>query len=126
MTENEAIEDLSENLKMMIEVITQFKCFEKSDEEALVDRIRRKESLEAAIEALKEVQKYRKIGTVEECRKAVDDSHKSHEPVRIYDRFLERDPCEGCMVEGTDCEEFNLPGKGPCLDCAYRRENEQY
>lgn len=120
MTEQEAIKDLSENLKIMIEVVAKFKCFDKCDEEVLADRIRRKESLETAIEALKEVQKYRKIGTVEECRKAVDDSHKSHEPVRIYDRVLERYPCEGCMVEGTDYEEFNFPGKGPCLDCEYR------
>lgn len=39
---------------------------------SLKDYTERKEAFDVAIEALKEVQKYREIGTVEECREAVE------------------------------------------------------
>ena len=52
-------------------------------------------SLDMAIEALKEVQQYREIGTVEECREAVENKKKCEkqwhndmknplEPIKVY------------------------------------------
>ena len=119
MTEQEAIKDLSENLKIMIEVVAEFKCFDKCDEEALVDRIRRKDALEIAIEALKEVQKYRKVGTAEECQKAVNYMHSSTVPVSLYDTRYHvdsYDPCNGCPM--ASCDDFYA--QNPCYHCGRR------
>lgn len=56
MTENEAIEMFEERLGLdVIEDVTEYA-----------------EALRTAITAIKEIQQYRKIGTVEECREAVD------------------------------------------------------
>ena len=43
-------------------------------------------AIEEAIEALKEVQRYREIGTVEECREAVE-KQKPKKPNRNYEKF---------------------------------------
>lgn len=59
MTENEAIEILERDLQIMI----QNKC--------LPDGI---EATKVAIQSIKEVQQYRKIGTVKECQKAIERS----------------------------------------------------
>lgn len=121
MTENEAIEDLSENLKITLEVIARFKGFEKGNEDLLADRIRRKEALETAIVALKEVQKYHEIGTVKEYQKAVNALYKSYKTESYYYREPEYNPCEGCQIEGTNDEDFYWPGQGPCDHCSKRR-----
>ena len=56
MTENEAIEMFEERLGLdVIEDVTEYA-----------------EALRTAITAIKEIEQYRKIGTVEECREAVD------------------------------------------------------
>ena len=44
------------------------------------------EDMEMAIEALKEIQQYREIGTAEECRKAVE-KQKPKKPHRNYEKF---------------------------------------
>ena len=72
MTENEAIKVL----------VTQKQCIEKSssgqckincgDCKKNIPIAYQEKSYEVAITALKEVQKYREIGTVEECREAVE------------------------------------------------------
>lgn len=59
MTENEAIRDLD---------IIRF----NPHWDELVNEKYWQELMEMAIKALEEVQKYRKIGTVEECRKSVE------------------------------------------------------
>lgn len=78
-------------------------------------------AIEEAISALKEVQQYRAIGTVEECRKAVNSTHESYKPERYYDTEPEYNPCEGCQIEGTNDEDFYWPGQGPCDHCSKRR-----
>lgn len=48
------------------------------------------ESIDMAIKALEEIQKYRKIGTVEECRAAVE-KQKEKNPIR-----LDKCTCPSC------------------------------
>lgn len=95
MTENEAIEVLSNELIVIANMIGYCKDFEKESDLALAYRVKRKEAHIIAISALKEIQlykdnklclipedvysrqcseldAYKEIGTVEECRGAVD------------------------------------------------------
>ena len=71
MTENEVIEELSNELRMITDIISYCRDFENNNDLALAYRIKRQKAMEAAISALKEIQQYRGIGTVEECREAV-------------------------------------------------------
>ena len=71
MTENEVIEELSNELRMITDIISYCRDFENNNDLALAYRIKRQKAMEAAISALKEIQQYREIGTVEECREAV-------------------------------------------------------
>ena len=72
MTENEAIEVLSNELIVITDMIGYCRDFEKESDLALMYRVKRQEAHKIAITALKEIQQYREIGTVEECRKAVE------------------------------------------------------
>lgn len=72
MTENEAIEVLSNELIVITDMIGYCKDFEKETDLALAYRVKRKDAHNMAITALKEIQQYREIGTVEECREAVE------------------------------------------------------
>ena len=95
MTENEAIEVLSNELIVIADMIGYCKDFEKESDLALAYRVKRKEAHIIAISALKEIQLYKdnklclvptdvysrqcseldvykEIGTVEECRGAVE------------------------------------------------------
>ena len=72
MTENEAIEILSNELIVITDMIGYCKDFEKESDLALAYRVKRKDAHNIAISALKEIQQYREIGTVEECREAVE------------------------------------------------------
>lgn len=96
MTEIEAIEDLSENLKIINEIITRNRDYEKYDDmesKEYVQRVKkRKESLEAAIVSLKEVQKYHEIGTVEDFRKAFNSANRSYITENHYDSEPEYNP----------------------------------
>lgn len=68
----------------------------------------------AAIKALEEIQQYRKIGTVEECRKAVE----KQKPKKVIDRDLDFGyyTCPSCgttisfMEDGYKSHKF-------CLNC---------
>ena len=60
-----------------------------------------------AIKALKEVQQYREIGTVEECRKAVE-KQKPKKPHRNYKKF-----------SGLWCKCGWYLGEKQCLDIKY-------
>lgn len=77
------------------------------------------EALDIAILALKEIQNRRKSETVEEKK------HIETGPVIFHDDEIvsgyEYDPCEGCLVEGTNDEDFYWPGQGPCDHCSRRR-----
>lgn len=54
-----------------------------------------REAAEIAVKALNEVQKYREIGTVEECRKAVE-KQKPKKPVLRNDNGKLRKSCSVC------------------------------
>ena len=64
-------------------------------------------AIEEAISALKEVQQYRKIGTVEECREAVE-KQKAKKPHRNYKKF-----------SGLWCKCGWYLGQKQCLDIKY-------
>ena len=64
-------------------------------------------AIEEAIEALKEIQQYREIGTVEECRKAVE-KQKPKKPHRNYKKF-----------SGLWCKCGWYLGQKQCLDIKY-------
>ena len=66
-----------------------------------------RESLEMAITALKEIQQYRAIGTVEECREAVE-KQKPKKPHRNYKKF-----------SGLWCKCGWYLGQKQCLDIKY-------
>ena len=66
-----------------------------------------RESLDMAITALKEIQQYREIGTVEECREAVD-KQKPKKPHRNYKKF-----------SGLWCKCGWYLGQKQCLDIKY-------
>lgn len=72
MTENEAIEILSNELIVITDMIGYCKDFEKESDLAIAYRVKRKDAHNIAISALKEVHQYREIGSVEECREAVE------------------------------------------------------
>ena len=71
MTENEAIEVLSNELIVITDMIGYCRDFEKESDLALAYRVKRKEAHKIAITALKEIQQYREIGTVEEIKQAI-------------------------------------------------------
>lgn len=70
MTENKAIKHLQSYAEVVDNMIKYCKDFEpKAD---ITGYLEKKTVFAMAISALKEVQRYREIGTVEECRKAVE------------------------------------------------------
>ena len=70
MTENEAIKHLQSYAEVVDNMIKYCKDFEpKAD---ITGYLEKKTVFATAISALKEIQQYREIGTVEECRKAVE------------------------------------------------------
>ena len=93
MTENEAIEAL--RLINTSSVHTFYNWEEMA------------EVRDIAISALKEIQQYRKIGTVEECRKAVE-KQKPKKPHRNYKKF-----------SGLWCKCGWYLGQKQCLDIKY-------
>ena len=69
MTENEAIKHLQSYAEVVDNMIKYCKVFEpKAD---ITGYLEKKTVFAMAISAIKEVQQYREIGTVEECKKAV-------------------------------------------------------
>ena len=74
---------------------------------SLRDYTERKEAFDVAITALKEVQQYREIGTVEECREAME-KQKPKKPHRNYKKF-----------SGLWCKCGWYLGQKQCLDIKY-------
>lgn len=70
MTLEEAIEILTDELRTLSSIIDYYIDLENTESKALKYKIQRKEAIESAITALTEIQQYREIGTVEECREA--------------------------------------------------------
>ena len=99
MTENEAIKHLQSYAEVVDNMIKYCKDFEpKAD---ITGYLEKKTVFAMAISALKEVQQYREIGTVEECRKAVE---KQKPKKRIYpktalERYYHAPECPNCKIE---------------------------
>ena len=79
-------------------------------------------AIEEAIEALKEVQQYRKIGTVEECREAAEKQKAKKPRLNYKPKFFGKATytCPGC---GNCClEEFanERQNNNYCWDCGQR------
>jgi len=74
---------------------------------SLKDYTERKEAFDVAISALKEIQLYRAIGTLEECREAVE-KQKPKKPHRNYKKF-----------SGLWCKCGWYLGQKQCLDIKY-------
>ena len=107
MTENEAIEVLSNELIVITDMIGYCRDFEKESDLALMYRVKRQEAHKIAITALKEIQQYREIGTVEECREA-REKQKPKKPHRNYKKF-----------SGLWCKCGWYLGQKQCLDIKY-------
>lgn len=82
MTENESVKELSNELRIITSMIAFFRDFEKESDMALAYRLKRQEAMKMAVQTLEEIQNYRKIGTVEECRAAVE-KQKRRKPEHI-------------------------------------------
>ena len=106
MTENEAIKELSNELRIITGIIAFCRDFEKESDMALAYRLKRQEAMKMAVQALEEIQEYRAIGTAGECRAAVEKI-KPKKPAYegdgysagkiVYDTWI----CPGC---GKDYE----------------------
>lgn len=121
MTENEAIKVL----------ITQKQCIDKSssgqckihcgDCKKNIPIAYQEKSYEEAIIALKEIQRYREIGTVEECRKAVE-KQKAKKPEAIDQDFdYYKCPVCGEYIWATD----NINDHKYCLNCGQAIQLEE-
>lgn len=76
-------------------------------------------AIEEAIKALEEVQQYRKIGTVEECRKAVEKQKPKKPKLNYKPRFFGKatytcPKCGNCCLEEFANERQN---NNYCWDC---------
>lgn len=109
MTPEEAIEIMDNEYKRIELQIMFLKGTTKKNIESFMYRIDVKESLKTAIYALKEIQQYRKIGTVEEIKKA-----------KACIKLLRRiKTLEGIMVECLEYEKI-----GTVEECQEAREKQ--
>lgn len=92
MTEKEAIEQLYDIMIQFKQDISEAECGDKYAIEAKEDSENALKALDIAINALKEIQQYREIGTVEECREAVEKLAR-YEDLEQDGRLLEL-PCK--------------------------------
>ena len=99
MTENEAIKHLQSYAEVVDNMIKYCKDFEpKAD---ITGYLEKKTVFAMAISALKEVQQYREIGTVEECREAVwkQKPKKKIYPKTALERYYHAPECPNCKRE---------------------------
>ena len=113
MKPEEAIEVLSNELIVITDMIGYCRDFEKESDLALAYRVKRQDAYKIAISALKELQQYRKIGTVEECREAVE-KQKPKKPKELdteYEYFI----CGNCGGAIACTDDFK--SHKYCLNC---------
>lgn len=117
MTENEVIQRLKNRLK------TEEQRYGKEFVKEYFDDI------DFAISAMKEIQNYREIGTVEECRTAVEELPKAEEVIKKLLCGDYSSPCMFCVYgEDNDAECCNIGGgKSWCYKNAQwnGKENEK-
>ena len=119
MTPEEAIEILDNEYKRIELQIMSLKGTIKENTESFRYRIDVKESLKTAISALEEIQQYREIGTVEECREAVGKQKPKKPKLNYKPRFLGKatytcPKCGNCCLEKFANERQN---NNYCWDC---------
>ena len=137
MTPEEAIEELNHELlilKCLIEEVNSFICDcdvddeyddEKEQFEISLTRYKKeKEVIEMAISSLKEIQQYREIGTVKECREAVEKQKPKKPRLNYKPKFFGKATytCPRC---GNCClEEFanERQRNNYCWDCGQKLE----
>ena len=110
MTENEAIKHLQSYAEVVDNMIKYCKDFEpKAD---ITGYLEKKTVFAMAISALKEVQQYREIGIVEECREAVE-KQKAKKSID-YDEDLGYFKCPscGCCIMADEFSDHKY-----CLNC---------
>lgn len=133
MTLEEAIEILTDELRTLSSIIDYYIDLENTESKALKYKIQRKEAIESAITALTEIQQYREIGTVEECKEAIEkqkpknpkDSLKIDPVIDENGAYVDADTtvyllCPNCgeMVGIEDnCDRF-------CHECGQAIDNE--
>ena len=112
-----SVEDTIENLKELKDGL-QEKCIiqnlhgrgEKDAEEIAFD-------FDRAINALEEIQKYRAIGTPEECRAAVE----KQKAMKVTDIHVDEYYCPSCGAENTTSDTLTV-GDNYCPECGQRLE----
>lgn len=127
MTVEEAIEILDNEYKRIELQIMSLKGTIKENTESFRYRIDVKESLKTAITALKEIQQYREIGTVEECREAVEKqkAKKTKEILRHRGGF-KMHHCPNCDTHYQTDNRYTIkdnycPACRKLLDSAFRK-----
>lgn len=95
MKPEEAIEILSNELRIITDIISYCRNFEECNDMALAYQIKRQKAMEAAISALKEIQQYREIGSVEECQEAVE----KQKPKKVKIKAWSPARCPSCDYE---------------------------
>lgn len=102
MTENEALSEL-EKFQLQVEhSIAEEECCEyENPEEDLQKDKKFIDAFKIATKALKEIQQYREIGTVEECREAVEKqkAKKRIYPKTALERYYHAPECPNCKRE---------------------------
>jgi hypothetical protein len=117
MTENEAIKYIQRDVHFIDQMIEHDKGF---DPKADINRyLNSKTAYETAISALEEIQQYRDIGTVEECREAVEKQKPKKPKLNYKPRFLGKatytcPKCGNCCLEKFANERQN---NNYCWDC---------
>lgn len=129
MTTEEAIKELSNELRIITDIISYCRNFENYNDMALAYRIKRKEAMETAITALKEIQKYREIGTVQAINQAInilslpgDKITDIFEELFTYRKIGTVEECQEAMekqIPKTDKFRLQISGNlhMPCPNC---------
>ena len=103
MTENEAIDELNASIDLAK------MCTEN------LERKREVQGYETAIKALEEIQQYRAIGTVEECRAAVEK--QTAKKIEIFNGQASCPNCK-CLFGGMDVIKSLIAWHMPhCREC---------
>ena len=110
MTENEAIKYIQSDIRILDKIIEFDKEFDpKAD---IIGFLERKPVYEMAISALREVQRYRQIGTIEECHKAVE----KQKPIAIKEIYMTEYICPFCGSKNLNGA-IGVPDYNYCPEC---------
>ena len=101
MKPEEAIEVLSNELIVITDMIGYCKDFEKESDLALAYRVKRQEAHNAAISAIKEVQQYREIGTVEQVRNQKHNLEMAYKIISDYEAIGTVEECREAVEKQT-------------------------